>query len=89
MNLFALFFHSLTIISVFKKEVIIRSIVFFLVYFLLIFGNISVITVIPFLVLLVFVLTILKISARSNMNEFNSSLENIGSIDILRSSNNR
>ena len=89
MNLFALFFHSLTIISVFKKEVIIRSIVFFLVYFLLISGNISVITVTPFLFLLLFVLTILKISARSNMNEFNSSLENIGSIDILRSSDNR
>jgi len=89
MNLFALFFHSLTIISVFRKEVIIRSIAFFLVYFLLIYENISAITIVPILFLLVFVLTILNISTRSNMKEFNSSLENIGSIDILRSSNNR
>ena len=89
MNLFALFFHSLTIISVFKKEVIIRSIVFFLVYFLLIYENISTVTIIPVLILLVFVLAVLKISTRSNMKEFNSSLDNIGSVDILRSSDSR
>ena len=89
MNLFTLFFHSLTIISVFRKEVVIRSVAFFLVYFILIYEKISVFTIIPIIFLLVFVLSILKISTRSNMKEFNSSLENIGSIDILRSSDNR
>ena len=87
MNFTALVFHSLAIISVFRNVVIIRSIVFFLVYLFLIFNNISFLTLVPILFLLVFVFTIFKISMRSNMEGFNKSLNNIGSIDILRSSN--
>ena len=86
MNLSALVFHSLTIISVFRNAVIIRSIVFFLVYLFLISNNISIFTFIPILFLLVFVFIILKISMRANMEGLNKSLDNIGSIDILRSS---
>ena len=89
MNFFGLFFHSLTIISVFRKEVIIRSILFSIVYLFFIFNNISILTIFPLFCLLVFVLTVLKISMRANMKEFNQSLENIGSIDILDSSNSR
>ena len=87
MNLVALVFHSFSIISVFRKLVIIRSIAFFLVYFFLISKNISALTLFPILLLLLFVFTILKISMRSNMKEFDKSLDNIGSIDILASSN--
>ena len=89
MNFFSLFFHSLTIISVFRKEVIIRSILFSIVYLFFIFNNISILTVFPLFCLLVFVLAVLKTSMRANMKEFNQSLENIGSIDILDSSNSR
>ena len=89
MNFFGLFFHSLTIISVFRKEVIIRSILFSIVYLFFIFNNISILTVFPLFCLLVFVLVVLKISMRANMKEFNQSLENIDSIDILDSSNSR
>jgi len=89
MNFFGLFFHSLTIISVFRKEVIIRSILFAIFYLFFIFNNISILTVFPLFCLLVFVLAVLKISMRANMKEFNQSLENIGSIDILDSSNSR
>ena len=89
MNFTGLIFHSLTIISVFKNIVIIRSIILFLVYLLLIFKNISVLTITPILFLLVFVLTILKISTRSNMEGLNKSLDNIGSIDILKGSDSR
>ena len=89
MNFFGLFFHSLTIISVFRKEFIIRSILFSIVYLFFIFNNISILTVFPLFCLLVFVLAVLKISMRANMKEFNQSLENIGSIDILDSSNSR
>ena len=88
-NFFGLIFHSLTIISVFRKEVIFRSIIFLLVYLFLIFNNISALTLIPVLFLILFTFTILKISTRSNMKEFSSSLENIGSVDILRNSDNR
>ena len=89
MNFFGLFFHSLTIISVFRKEVIIRSILFSIVYLFFIFNNISILTVFPLFCLLVFVFAVLKISMRANMKEFNQSLENIDSIDILDSSNSR
>ena len=89
MNFFALVFHSLAIISVLRREVIIRSTVFFLVYLFLIFNNISILTLIPILFFVVFVFIILKISMRANMNEFERSLDNIDSIDFLDSSNSR
>ena len=89
MNFTALIFHSLAIISVFRNWVIIRSVILFLLYSLLIYNNISIITMLPVFCLLVFVFIILKISMRANIEEFNQSLENIGSIDVLDSSNNR
>jgi len=89
MNFTALIFHSLGIISVFRNSVIVRSIMFFLVYLFLIYKNISILTMFPLFFLLIFVLIILKISTRANMEEFNQSLENIGSIDVLDSSNSR
>ena len=86
MNLLGLIFHSLAIISVFRNTVIIRSTILFLIYFSLIFNKISLITILPILFLLAFVLIILRISRRTDMNGFNKSLDNIGSTDILRSS---
>lgn len=83
MNFAGLVFHSLAIISVFKNIVISRSIIYFLFYLFLVFKNISIFTLIPIFFLLVFVLTILKISKRSNMKGLNRSLDNIRSIDIL------
>ena len=85
MNFVGLIFHSLSIISVFRNLVVVRSILFFLIYLFLIYENISFLTMFPIFCLLVFVLLILKISTRSNMEEFNQSLENIGTIDILDS----
>ena len=89
MNIFALIFHSLSIISVFRNAVIIRSVIYLLVYLLLIFNNISVITLFPILLLLVFLFIILKIATRADMDGFNKSLDNIGSVDVLGSSNSR
>ena len=87
MNFSALIFHSLAIISVFKNVVIIRSIAYLLIYLFLIFDNISILSLFPVLLLLVFVFSILKISMRADMEAFNRSLDNISSIDVLRSSN--
>jgi len=89
MNFTGLVFHSLAIISVFRNIVIIRSIVFLLVYLFLISNNFSIFTLIPILFLILFVLIILKISKRTNMEGLNKSLENIGSIDVLGNSNSR
>ena len=87
MNFPALVFHSFAIISVFKDSVIVRSIILFLIYSFLIYKNISILTILPAFCFLIFVFIILKISTRSNMTEFNQSLENIGSIDVLDDSN--
>ena len=89
MNFTALVFHSLAIISVFKSTVIARSIIFLLIYLFLIFNNISLFSLTPIFFLALFVFIILKISKRSNIEELNNSLNNIGSIDILRGSNSR
>ena len=88
-NFTGLVFHSLAIISVFRNTVIIRSITFLLVYLFLISNNFSILTLIPILFLILFVLIILKISKRTNMEGLNKSLENIGSIDVLGNSNSR
>ena len=86
-NFRRLIFHSLSIISVLRNSVIVRSILLFLIYLFLIYENISFLSMIPIFFLLIFVILILKISMRSNLGEFNQSLENIGNIDILDSNN--
>ena len=89
MNIFGLIFHSLSIISVFRNAVIIRSVAYLLVYLFFIFNNISVITLFPILLLLVFFCIILRIATRADMDGLNKSLDNIGSVDVLGSSNSR
>ena len=89
MNFTSLVFHSLAIISVFKKIVIARSIIFSFIYLFLIIKNISLLTLLPLFFLILFVFIIHKISKRENIEEFNKALNNIDSIDILASSNSR
>ena len=89
MNFFTLVFHSFAIISVFRNKVIIRSIIFSIIYLLLIFNNLSIVNFIPIFFLFFFVLIIFKVSMRSNLHELNKSLENIASIDVLDNFNNR
>ena len=89
MNIFGLIFHSFSIISVFRNAVIIRSVAYLLVYLFFIFNNIAVITLFPILLLLVFFCIILRIATRADMDGLNKSLDNIGSVDVLGSSNSR
>jgi len=79
-----LLIHSLSIISVFKINVLIRSIFFLFVYMLLIHQNIKLIMLIPVLLIFVFMVSILVISKRENLEEFNNSLSNISNIDNLK-----
>ena len=48
-----------------------------------VFNNISLFTSIPIIFLFLFVFLILKISMRTNTEEFAKSLDNINSVDIL------
>ena len=79
-----LLFHSLSIISVFKYNVLIRSVIFLLVYFFIIFDNISNITLIPFYLIILFNLMTFYISNRENIEELNNSSKNINSIEIIK-----
>ena len=76
--------HSLSIISVFRKTVLIRSALFIILYILFIKSNASVITAIPLVFLLVAVYLISNLALRENMDEFDKSLENINSIDTVK-----
>ena len=68
----------------FKASVIIRSIAFYAVYLILISNNLSIITCIPLALIVIFGILIVKISGRENMDEFNSSLNNIENIYTVK-----
>ena len=89
MNLFSLLIHSFSIIGVFRKSVIIRSIVFCFLYLFLISYKFSIINLLPIIAILCFLLLVLKVSLRANSEQLSKSLENIDKIEILSSSNDR
>ena len=76
--------HSLSIIAVFKTTLLIRSILFLIVYLFLMIGKISIITIIPVIAVIIMMLSIITLSKRENMSEYDSSLENIESIDKIK-----
>ena len=84
MSFFNLLKHSLSIISVFRKTVLIRSALFIIVYILMIKSNASVITAVPLILLLVMIYSISSLALRENMDEFDKSLSNIKNIDTLK-----
>jgi len=84
MSFFNLLKHSLSIISVFRKTVLIRSALFIIFYILLIKSYASVITSIPLVLLLIMIYSISTLALRENLDEFDKSLENINSIDKIK-----
>ena len=79
-----LIIHSLSIISVFKTKVLIRSILFLVVYLFLIHQNISVVMLIPVIFVIALLVSIFIVSVRENLDELNSSLSNISNIDNIK-----
>ena len=84
MSFFNLLKHSLSIISVFRKTVLIRSALFIIFYILLIKSYASIITSIPLILLLIMIYSISTLALRENLDEFNKSLENINGIDKIK-----
>ena len=84
MSFFNLLKHSLSIISVFRKTVLIRSALFIIFYILLIKSYASVIISIPLVLLLIMIYSISTLALRENLDEFDKSLENINSIDKIK-----
>ena len=76
--------HSLSIIAVFKTTLLIRSVLFLITYLFLVIGKISIITLLPVVGVIIMMLSVVKLSKRENMSEYNSSLENIESVDRIK-----
>ena len=84
MSFFNLLKHSLSIISVFRKTVLIRSALFIVFYILLIKSHASIIISLPLVLLLVMIYSISNLALRENMEEFDKSLENINDIEKIK-----
>ena len=83
MSFINLIMHSLSIIAVFKKTVMARSVIFLFVYFFLIYNSLSFITLIPIFSIIVFIYFIFSLSKRENLDHLNNSLKNIASIEDI------
>ena len=79
-----LLIHSLSIISVFKINVLIRSTLFLLVYFFLVYQKLSIIMMIPIILILILIFSVFTVSKRENLSELNNSLSNILNIDTIK-----
>jgi hypothetical protein len=77
MSFFNLLKHSLSIISVFRKTVLIRSAFFIVFYILLIKSNASIVTSIPLVLLLIMIYSISSLALRENLDDMSKSLDNI------------
>jgi len=84
MNFINLLKHSLSIIAVFKTTLLIRSILFLIAYLFLMIGKISIITLIPVIGVITMMISVIILSRRENILEFNKSLDNIEKINILK-----
>ena len=84
MSLINLLKHSLSIIAVFKLTLLTRSILFLIAYLFLVTGNISIVTLIPIIGVIIMMISVIILSERENMSEFNNCLDNIGSIDKIK-----
>ena len=84
MSFFNLLKHSLSILSVFRKTVLIRSALFIVFYIMLIKSNASVITAIPLVLLFGMIYSISSLALRENLEEFNDSLKNINDIEKIK-----
>ena len=79
--------HSFSIISVFRINVLIRSILFLIVYFFLILNDISIITLIPIPVVLILNVIFFKLAKRENLEEYKNCLDNIQNISDIKKNN--
>ena len=76
--------HSLSIISVFKLAVVLRSILFLLVYIFLIYKKITLIMSLPILFVIIFNISIFLIARRENLDELKNSLQSVQDIEIIK-----
>jgi|TARA_B100000902_G_scaffold190895_1_gene182434 glycosyltransferase involved in cell wall biosynthesis len=76
--------HSLSIISVFRQTVLIRSALFIVLYILLIKSNASIVTALPLILILIMIYSISSLALRENKEEFDKALSSINNIDEIK-----
>jgi len=76
--------HSLSIIAVFKMTLLIRSLFFLIAYLFLVVDNLSLITLLPFIGVVIMMISVIILSQRESIIEFENSLDNISSVDQLK-----
>ena len=84
MSFYNLIIHSFSIISVFKYNVLIRSILFLIIYFFLIYPKLSFITFLPLIFITLFTFLIFILSKREHLDEYNNCLENVRNIEVIK-----
>ena len=84
MSFFKLLKHSLSILAVFKKTLLIRSSLFLIVYLFLIAGKLSFITLIPVISVIIMMISVIILSKRENIAEYNNALKDIINIDNIK-----
>ena len=83
MSFISLIKHSFSIIAVFKTTLLIRSILFLIAYLFLMIGKISIITLTPVVGVITMMISVIALSKRENISEFNQSLDNIENIENI------
>ena len=84
MSFYNLIIHSFSIISVFKYNVLIRSVFYSFIYLFLIYPKLSFITFLPFIFITIFTSLIFILSKRENLDEYNNCLENVENIEVIK-----
>ena len=84
MSFLNLITHSFSMISVFRKTVLIRSALFIIVYVYMIKSNASALTALPLILLLIMIYSISSLALRENMDEFDKALSNINDIEKIK-----
>ena len=84
MSFVGLIKHSLSIITVFRTTVLIRAIIFLVVYLFFVLQHISVVTLIPVALVILMIISVFVLLGRENITELNNSLENINNIENLK-----
>ena len=84
MSFYNLIKHSLSIISVFKFSVLLRSILFSLVYIYVVSKNITYITLLPLILVAILFLSIFMFSFRENLENLKNSQKNIKNIETIK-----
>ena len=79
-----LIIHSLSIIAAFKLNVLVRSILFILIYIFLIHQDITIVMLTPIFLVLILLAFSFKVSDRENLDELNNSLSNISNINNIK-----